>query len=49
MSKLDTLSLARAKAISELGLSALSLVVAGFLGGQADNFARWVGSKAGGG
>ncbi|CAN0396718.1 unnamed protein product, partial [Ectocarpus sp. 12 AP-2014] len=40
VSKLDTLSLARAKALSELGLSALSLVVAGFLGGQADNFAR---------
>ncbi|CAM9723524.1 unnamed protein product [Ectocarpus sp. 8 AP-2014] len=46
VSKLDTLSLARAKALSELGLSALSLVVAGFLGGQADNFARFLGALA---
>ncbi|CBN78017.1 conserved unknown protein [Ectocarpus siliculosus] len=46
VSKLDTLSLARAKALSELGLSALSLVVAGFLGGQADNFASFLGALA---
>lgn len=40
MSKVDTLSLAKAKAFSELSFAGLSLVVAGFLGGQGANFAR---------
>lgn len=40
VSKVDTLSLARAKAFSELTFAGLSLVVAGFLGGQGANFAR---------
>eukprot|EP00752_Nemacystus_decipiens_P009160 g8182.t1 len=44
VSKVDTLSLARAKAFSELSFAGLSLVVAGFLGGQGANFARFVGA-----
>lgn len=40
VSKVETLSLAKAKALSELGFSALSLLVAGFVGGQGGNFAR---------
>ena len=41
MSKVDTLSLARAKALAELGFSALSVLIAAAIGGQADNFGRW--------
>lgn len=40
MSKVDTLSLARAKALSELGFSGLSVVIAASIGGQGANFAR---------
>ena len=40
MSKVETLSLARAKAIAEVGFSFLSVVVAGFVGGQWDNISR---------
>lgn len=43
VSKVETLSLARAKALAELGFSALSLVVAGFIGGQGETFVRCVG------
>eukprot|EP00903_Cladosiphon_okamuranus_P011719 g11021.t1 len=46
VSKVDTLSLARAKAFSELSFAGLSLVVAGFLGGQGANFARFISALA---
>ena len=41
VSKVGTLSLALAKALAELGFSALSVLIAAFVGGQGDNFARW--------
>ncbi|CAM9994726.1 unnamed protein product [Ascophyllum nodosum] len=46
VSKVETLSLARAKAIAEVGFSFLSVVVAGFVGGQWDNISRYVAALA---
>lgn len=40
VSKIDTLSLARAKAFAELGFSTLSVIAAAFLGGQWETFSR---------
>ncbi|CAM9089866.1 unnamed protein product [Scytosiphon promiscuus] len=46
VSKVDTLSLARAKALSELGFSGLSVLIAGSIGGQGGNFARFISALA---
>eukprot|EP00904_Undaria_pinnatifida_P007480 jgi/Undpi1/3862/HiC_scaffold_16.g07230.m1 len=46
VSKVDTLSLARAKALAELGFSALSVLIAAAIGGQADNFGRFASALA---
>lgn len=48
VSKVETLSLARAKSIAEVGFSFLSLVVAGLIGGQRENISRWVLMSLGG-